>query len=154
MKEYPDSLVDASTRLLANQRLLYKMVKILFEKTNLFNFASVIRCVDLIDGYLAFLRKIGRHIPTTFNYTFFFSGLHQILESPHCFSVSKCLLMIYNNFNIFSFDFRRDITFYLMGKSFFRMFLSWSSNVRTVFHHLLIFRIYLQANVVPPKLKT
>jgi hypothetical protein len=30
LAEYPDSLVDTSTRLLANERLLYKMIKILF----------------------------------------------------------------------------------------------------------------------------
>jgi hypothetical protein len=33
----------------------------------------------MIDGYLGFLEKIGRSIPTTFNYTFFFSGIREIL---------------------------------------------------------------------------
>lgn len=142
---YPDSLRDASTRLLANERLLNKLVHIVFEKTNLFDCATVIKCVELLDGYFSFLESSGRFFPTTFNYAYFFVGIKKILESDHCFTVSKTLLLIYKHFNLFSFDFRRDITFLLLGKSFFRMFLNWSNNVRVVFHHLLVFRIYLQA---------
>jgi hypothetical protein len=152
--EYPDSLVETSIRLLANEKLLNKMIKILFEKTNLYNCVSVIKCVEMIDKYFTFLMSTGRSIPTTFNYTYFFSGIRNILESQHCFAVAKCLLMIYTNYDLLSFDCRRDFTFYLMGKAFFRLFLNWSSNVRTVFHHLFVFRIYLQADIVPSKPKT
>ena len=36
-----------------------------------------------------------------------------------------------------------------MGKAFFRLFLSWSFNIRVVFHHLLLFRLVLQSNRIP-----
>lgn len=145
--EYPDSMVEASKRLLANERLLNPMVKILFEKTNLYDCVSVIKCVEMLDGYFGYLLANGKHIPTAFNYTYLFTCTRSVLESPHCFAVAKCLLMLYKNYNLLSFDCRRDFTFYLLGKAFFRMFLNWSSNVRTVFHHLLMFRVYLQANM-------
>lgn len=61
--------------------------------------------------------------------------------------------MIYDNFNLFSLSCRRDITFFLLGRAFFNMFLNWSHNVRVVFHHLLMFRIYLQSKVLPSGLK-
>jgi hypothetical protein len=36
----------------------------------------------------------------------------------------------------------------LLGKLFFKLFLNWSKNVRTLFYHLLVFRIYLQSNIL------
>lgn len=146
---YPDSLRDASTRLLANERLLNKLVYIVFEKTNLYDCATVIKCIELLDGYFSFLGSSDRCFPTTFNYALFFGCIKNILESDHCFAISKALLLVYKHFNLLSFDCRRDITFFLLGKPFFRLFLNWSFNVRVVFQHLLMFRIYLQTNILP-----
>jgi hypothetical protein len=33
-----------------------------------------------------------------------------------------------------------------MSKVFFKLFLHWSGNVRTIFHHLLFIRIYHEAS--------
>jgi hypothetical protein len=37
---------------------------------------------------------------------------------------------------------------YLLGKAFFKLFLNWSRNVRLIFQHLIVFRIYLQSNIL------
>jgi hypothetical protein len=37
---------------------------------------------------------------------------------------------------------------YLLGKVFFKMFLNWASNIRLIFHNLLIYRIALQSNLL------
>lgn len=63
-----------------------------------------------------------------------------VLESSHCYSLGKALLLLYNHYSIFSQEFRYSISMYLMGKLFFRLFLHWSFNVRTIFHHLLYIR--------------
>lgn len=34
---------------------------------------------------------------------------------------------------------------YLLGKVFFRLFLSWATNIRVIFHNLLVYRISLQS---------
>jgi hypothetical protein len=35
-----------------------------------------------------------------------------------------------------------------MGQLFFRLFLNWASNVRMVFHHIMLYRIFLDFNSV------
>jgi hypothetical protein len=139
--------------LLANEKLLNKLVTIVFEKTNMYDCATVIKCIQLLDGYLGFLSTSKKSFPTTFNFTYFFAGIKHILDSDHCFAVSKCLLMLYNHFNLLSLDCRRDITFLLLGKIFFKMFLNWSYNVRVIFQHFVMFRIYLQTNTLPHALR-
>jgi hypothetical protein len=37
---------------------------------------------------------------------------------------------------------------YMLGKVFFKLFLNWASNIRLIFHNLLIYRIYLQSNLL------
>lgn len=80
-------------------------------------------------------------IPTTFDYNYFWRGFKIVLEGSHCYGLGKALLILYNHFNIFSQEFKFAISMYLMGKLFFRLFLHWSHNVRTIFHHLIYIRI-------------
>lgn len=50
---------------------------------------------------------------------------------------------------MFAPEFRREMSLFLLGKVFFRLFLSWSFNIRVVFHHLLLFRLVLLSNKLP-----
>jgi hypothetical protein len=49
---------------------------------------------------------------------------------------------------MFSPSFKKTITMYLLGRVFFKLFLHWANNIRFIFHHLLIYRIYLQCNLL------
>ena len=37
---------------------------------------------------------------------------------------------------------KKDIVEYMFSQSFYRLFLHWSWNVRDIFYHLLLFRLY------------
>lgn len=65
-----------------------------------------------------------------------------ILESNHSYCLGKALLILYNHWAITSVDFKFNISMYLLGKLFFRLFLHWSKNVRAIFQHLLYIRIF------------
>lgn len=60
-----------------------------------------------------------------------------------------CLKLIYDHYNMFAPEFRREMSLFLLGKIFFRLFLSWSFNIRVVFHHLLLFRLVMLSNRLP-----
>lgn len=68
--------------------------------------------------------------------------------SDHSYAIAKCLLLYYDHYNMLNYFVRKDMNMFLMGRAFFRLFLNWSLNVRTIFHHLVIFRIFLQSNIV------
>jgi hypothetical protein len=146
--DYPDSLVDASVNMLANEKLLNTFITILFNKTNIFDANMTRRTIELVNLYFKELDKGKRSIPTSFNYNFFVSGLKSIIMSEHSYAIAKCLLLYYDHYNMLNYFVRKDLNMFLLGKVFFRLFLNWSHNVRAIFHHLVMFRIYLQCNIV------
>ena len=146
--DYPDSLVDATVSLLANEKLLNTFITVLFNKTNIFDSNTTLRTIELISRYFMELDKAKRSIPTSFNYNFFVSGLKNIIMSDHSYAIAKCLLLYYDHYNMLNYLVRKDLNMFLMGRAFFRLFLNWSLNVRTIFYHLIVFRIYLQCNIV------
>ena len=54
--------------------------------------------------------------------------------------------MLYDNFGTLPVEFRIEVSNYLLTRVFFRLFLHWSLNVRTIFHHLLFIRIFHEAS--------
>lgn len=139
--DYTDRMEKALVSLLHNEKLLNTFVVILFKKTDINDSSTVLKLLDYLELFFSAINKKNRPIPPTFDYAYFFRGFKLVLEGTHCYSLGKCLLLLYNHFNIFSQEFRYAISMYLMGKLFFRLFLHWSFNVRTIFHHLLYIRI-------------
>lgn len=147
--DYPDSLVDASIKILANEKLLNIFITILFKKTNMYDSNTVLKMIEILSKYFSELSKAKRHIPTNFNYNFFVAGIKTIIMSDHSYAIAKTLLLYYDHYNMLNITVRRDLNLFLLGKAFFKLFLNWSNNVRIIFHHLMVFRIHLQSNIVP-----
>lgn len=139
--DFTDRFDKALTSLLHNEKLLNTFVVILYKKADTNESSSILKMLNYLELFFTAINKKNRLIPPTFDYTYFFKGFKMVLESSHCYSLGKSLLLLYNHYNIFSPEFRFSISMYLMGKLFFRLFLHWSFNVRTIFHHLLYIRI-------------
>ena len=60
------------------------------------------------------------------------------------------MIMLYAHFKIFSLEFRRNLSMLLLGKVFFHLFLHWSKNVRDIFFHLVVMRIYRESLHIEP----
>jgi hypothetical protein len=138
--DFTDRFDKALTSLLNNEKLLNTFVVILFKKADVNDSSTILKMLNYLELFFSAINKKNRLIPPTFDYTYFFKGFKMVLESSHCYSLGKALLLLYNHYSIFSQDFRYTISMYLMGKLFFRLFLHWSFNVRTIFHHLLYIR--------------
>jgi hypothetical protein len=146
--DYPDSLLDASLKMLTNEKLLNPYITIILNKTNMFDSAAVLKAIDIINSYFEELAKAHKNIHTSFNYSVLLAGMKTIILSDHSYAIGKCLLLYYNHYNMLNFNIRKDLNMFLLGRVFFKLFLNWSINVRAVFHHLLIFRILLQSGIV------
>lgn len=83
-----------------------------------------------------------KKLPSTFIYPVLYEALKIILEGQHYYAISKFLLVIYNNYSLFNTSFKKSINMFLMGKVFFKLFLSYSIHIRTVFHNILLYRIH------------
>lgn len=140
--EYPDALLEAATKLLTNERILNPLIGIVFHKANIYDGSTVIKTISFTDKLLHHFQKSKRSIPVTFNYVTLFKGVKTILNSEFSFAISQLLLLLYNHFSLFHVDFRKNISMYLLGKIFFKLFLNWSSNVQNIFTHLMVYKIY------------
>lgn len=66
-----------------------------------------------------------------------------ILEKcDHASCISKCLWFLYNNYTIFPIDIKKEICDFIFETSAIKFFMHWSINVRSIFHHLLLFRVW------------
>lgn len=100
--DFTDRFDKALVSLLHNEKLLNTFVVILYKKANTNDPSSLLKMLDYLQVFFSAINKKNRLIPPTFDYTFFFKGLKMILESSHCYTLGKALLLLYNHFNIFS----------------------------------------------------
>lgn len=142
VSEYPSSIKMACNSLLSNENLLNTFITIIFNKTSVNNNFDVIKILDLTNGFFQALRKQNKRIPSTFNYRFFYNGIKLVIENLYSYSTAKALHLVYEQFDLFSYDFRIQLCNYLLGRLFFKLFLHWSYNVRVIFHHLFIVKIH------------
>lgn len=75
IERYPQSLIQTSINLLANEKILNILIMIVFEKTNSHDCNNLMKALDLISRYLYQFTKNKKLLPPTFNYVYFFKGL-------------------------------------------------------------------------------
>ena len=160
VKQLPEALIDTSVTLLKNEKLLNIFIAIIYNKTRVYDSSNVFAVFELVNTWLQALTTYQKKIPSTFDYNFFFKGLFMVIEGDHSLNIAKVLWVLYNNislitqgtskiYSVLEFiytlaDRKQTLCDFLLGSQFFRLFLHWSFNVRQVFHHLLIFRMFHQ----------
>lgn len=143
VSEYPDVMVEAATKLLSNELLLGFFIRILFNKTSLFDSEDILHSIEITSAFFERLKASGKRIPASFDYKFFFSAIEKMLAGTHCFVISRCIEMVYSNFALFSPSFKNEISLFLLGRPFFELFLNWSPIVRTNFFHFIVYKVCL-----------
>lgn len=99
---YPEAMKLALGSLIRNNELLNIFMILLFNKVSLFSPNDVTLCLDLINYLFKQLQEYHLNFPTSFDSKVFLKALKMIFnESDHSLCISKCLLMIYDNYSIF-----------------------------------------------------
>lgn len=99
---YPLSLRQASLGILLNEKLLNIMMSLIYSKTKIFDGRSVYLVFDIMNQWMKTLLVHRKNIPSFFEFQFFFDGVVKVLDQDYCYSIGKCLVMLYNNFQLFS----------------------------------------------------
>lgn len=143
-------MIQTSIHLLSNEKLSNPMFSIIFEKTNIYDSKTVMKTLEIIGKYLDYLTSEKKILPPTFNYISFYKALKVIFEGDFSYATAKALVLIYNHYLYFNAEFRRNITMYLLGRVFFKLFLNWSFSVRSTFYHLLLLKVDKAADIFNP----
>ena len=98
--EYTTSMLLAGISLLENEKLFPSLLRVVYEKTNIYNQASVLRMLGIVSHFIdAVFRK---RQTSSFPYDYFMKNLITILDSLECsISVSQTLTLLYNHYDRF-----------------------------------------------------
>lgn len=89
VSDYPESLIDATTALLVNGKLLYVMVEIIFKKTNIFYPNDVKRSLDITSRWFNVFQTEDKKFPANFDFNFFFKAIEMLIDHDHAISTPK-----------------------------------------------------------------
>lgn len=140
--EYPEALVECTAILLQNVRLLNVMVRIIFSKTNIYDFNTVQECFRVLDVIFSAIFNINRTLPPTFDFDFFFLGIQITLNDENGLNVAKCLSFLYNQYHLLRGSLREKITDLIFGKKFKAFFFHWCRDLRNILYNLILYRVF------------
>ncbi|KAM3134242.1 hypothetical protein pb186bvf_013662 [Paramecium bursaria] len=141
-EQITDAMSNALKSLLQNQNLLNIVVHLIFNKTNIYDGQQTAEAFDVLNMCLYTQAQYYNSMPSYFDYSFFLNGIKLVLSlSEHDISIAKCIWMLYNNYSIFPWDFKRALCEMFFDKIAIKVFLHWSKTVRIVFHNFIMYRL-------------
>ncbi|EGR27513.1 hypothetical protein IMG5_194620 [Ichthyophthirius multifiliis] len=141
-KQFSETLKDTILALLHNENHINIYLRILYNKTNIYDAQNVFFTFDILSACFLKLKVLGKNIPINFDYEFFFRGIKLILEGENFISLSKVIWMLYYCYNLFPIQQKRYLCKIIFTNMFFKLFMHWSRSVRQVFHNFLLYKIY------------
>lgn len=141
MRNISSRLKMCCLKLLSNAELLGPLVALLYSSTNLYDSESVQIAFELIDDFLATVKRREMGMPNSFDLHSFARGLTIVLESESYHSICAVLLLILHHLPMFPLDFRFEVCLFLMGSIFYRLLSHWAKNLRHIFHTVFVIRI-------------
>jgi len=148
--------------LLSNKQLINAFIRLTFECTNVHSLLSVDSCVEHLNLWFSTVaysssakEGIFNHnqsnkvtasmdsccLPTQFDYDNYWFGISALLQSELFQVLLKVCSLLYNTFHLFDGQMRIKLVGDLMSHYFFRLFLHWSTEVRTYFQLTLVYKV-------------
>lgn len=118
------------------------LVKIVFKKTNVYDSSQVIYWIDLVVQWFNKLQKNHQFIPASFDFSFFLNGVKTLLDQDHLILRTKWLWMIYKSLHLFPAEAKEELINLIVKKYFYKLFFSWSWNVRSLVTHVLLYQLH------------
>lgn len=150
------TVLDNVVQLLRNHELLATCIVAMYECTNVLHARSVEVCLTRFEEWFsatAILTELGSvdkrrmgsgmlvyRLPRTFQGQAFATGIRVMLSSENCEILNSTLLFLYHRMDYFDGDLRQSILKTVVQRHM-TFFLHWNVDVRTKYHHLLVYRL-------------
>ncbi len=105
----------------------------------------------IVQKWINAIENLGLPFPLNFDFTFFYKGISVALEIDHALSAPTSLFMLYKTLHFLPLDARNHILQEILKKYFYKLFFSWSFNIRDIFIALFLYQIeysYIQKNIL------
>ncbi|CAG9333109.1 unnamed protein product [Blepharisma stoltei] len=140
--EYPEALISAACKLLYNPKLISVMVRIIFGKTNVFDYQAVQESYNVLGKLFTAVYSYGWFLPPTFDSSFFLKGLKITIEHEIGLSVAKAISFLYYHYHMIRGHMREELLLhYILEDQFMRLFCHWCVDVRRMICYFFVFRV-------------
>ncbi|OMJ68728.1 hypothetical protein SteCoe_33747 [Stentor coeruleus] len=140
--EYPEALISCACKILYDKKMLNVLIKILFCKTNVYDFNAVQETFQVMNRLFISFYQLKHKLPNTFDNEYFILGLRICLEDENALNIAKALWFLYNQYHMISGVLRKEIIYEIVIKKMvYKFFYHWSKEVRNMFQHFIVFRV-------------
>ena len=95
VRNYSESLIEATTSFLSNNKLLMCYVRVTFLKTSISSVPTVMKTMDFISKWFLQIHINKSLIPPNFDFAFFKAGLQKIISTNHGTVTAKVFWLLY-----------------------------------------------------------
>lgn len=123
ISEYPEALISAACKLLYNNKLISVLVRIIFSKTNVYDYQAVQESFNVLSRLFSALHSYKSHLPGTFDSLFFIQGIKITIEHEIGLSVAKAISFLYYHYHMIRGHLREELIHnYILTEQFSRLF--------------------------------
>uniref|UniRef100_K3WTU2 Uncharacterized protein n=1 Tax=Globisporangium ultimum (strain ATCC 200006 / CBS 805.95 / DAOM BR144) TaxID=431595 RepID=K3WTU2_GLOUD len=142
------TVLETVAQLLHNKELLESCTLAMYECTNVFHARSVASTLSRFEEWFNATAslvsnetaQLVHRLPPTFSGQSFAIGIRVMLASESFEILNRVLQFLYNQMDYFDGDLRQNILKVLVQRHMF-LFLHWNVDVRSNYHHLLVYKI-------------
>lgn len=143
IREIDEILMDAITSVLVNNFYMNLFHSMLITKTDLNDSEQIDILLEFLANSLESMKLNKSRSLLNFEYTLIIKVVNHILVGDNFILIEKCLLFLYKYTRVMGDRFLNDLwERCLFNSSVYDLFLHWSSAVRKIFYHLIIFNYY------------
>ena len=103
--------------------MLNIIVRIIFSKTNIYDFNTVQETFIILDKLFTAYFKLSNKLPTTFDEVYFTLGLKICLEDDNSLNIARCLWFLYYHYHLIQGNLRKELIYdMLIKKKFYKYF--------------------------------
>jgi Protein of unknown function (DUF1765) len=141
--EYPEALINCACKLIHNPKMLNVIVRILFSKTNVYDFLCFQEAYKFLNKLFSQYSILHSKLPIAFDFNYFIMGIKISLKDLNGLNVARCLWFIYNNFEVFRGQLRKEIIFeFIVCNRLKKFFFHWCRDVRESIYYIIAYKIF------------
>ena len=141
-RNYSESLIDATTSFLENNKLLMCFVRVSFLQTSITSVQAMMKTMDFTARWFIAIHVTKNIIPSNFDFSFFRLGLMKILNINHGTASAKVFWLLYQIWHVIPTEHKENLLMDMLEpKRFYQFFFNWGWDMRSCFYYFYYFQL-------------
>lgn len=141
--QIPEDWFKASCNLMRDGTLMWPMMLMLLQQTNIYDRESLLKSVQMLDTWFQAMSEFRSTVPSGFDLKSFLLILDKLFDLHHFEITTRTLILIFHGLDAFEGNLRsRYFSEYILSKRvFLRFFLHWHKDVRQCYQRICVYKM-------------